>query len=240
MRQTKGFIVLAVLFVPVLITGAIGLSCGAKSAEVPASPPVPSTSSQIPEATTPSLPESPTEPAIPAGFYTYTDELKLFSISYPLDWQTAPSSVAEVEKSTKEAINNLKTGVPVDQTSIIFLAGLPNAIGGYEPSVIIIVEPIPAGVTTHDQLVESEVLGATRVFPDYKENSRDKTTVDGREATILDWEGTMTGQPKRRLLQMLTIAHKTVWVASCSATFSDFAKWQNDFDTIVRSLRISK
>jgi len=88
-------------------------------------------------------------------------------------------------------------------------------------------------------MIEVEVQGAKKVMPDYREFSRVKTTVDGRETTIIDCEGTPPGQGKFHFLQMYTLVDKTVLVVTCTALIDDFADWENDFNIIVRSLRVS-
>lgn len=232
MHKTKGSVTIVVLLSLVLILGSLSLACDGKPA--PAPPPSP----LLPAQTPPSLPPMPPEPEIPANYTTYTDEAKLFSISYPPDWETALSFTANFEKDAKEVVSSLKSGVPVGRASVIFLAGRLTATG-HEPNVSIVVGPIPEGISTHDQMVEAEVEKAKKVFQDYREFSRVKTTVGGREATIVDWEGTLPEQGKRHFLYMIMLVDKTTWVVTCGTLTKDFAEWENDFNAIVRSLRIS-
>ena len=229
MYKTKGFILGATLLALVLIPG---LACGAE----PATPP--STTPQLPEET-PSTDGLATGLEIPANYTTYTDQSKLFSISYPADWETAQSLMPELNTKTKEYINKLKSGVPVEQASTIFFAGRRTATV-YQPALSITVEPMLEGITTLDQMVESEVRGVKQVILDYQELSMVKTTIDGRQATIWDYEGTMAGQSKLHFLTMITLVDKTTWVVGCAAPIDDFADWENDFNIIIRSLRISK
>ncbi|MCJ7829277.1 MAG: hypothetical protein MUP81_06020 [Dehalococcoidia bacterium] len=247
MYKTKGFIIGASLLALVLIAGNIGLACGAKPAQEPTSPPpvtepapVPSTPPLLPEEILLSPAPVSTKPEIPADFTTYTDETNVFNVSYPSDWELALSSIAGADEYTKEVIRQLNAGIPVDKTSTLFIAGLRTATGGHDPTVMIIVEPVPEEIPTHIEMVEAEIRGAKKIIPDYKQISRLKITIDGREATILEWEGTAPGQTKAHFLQMLTIARETTWLVSCATSVSDFSKWQNDFNAIVRSLRISR
>jgi len=215
MHRTKCFGIFAVVLALVLTFGSMSLACGTNPAP------------------------TPSEPEIPANYTTYTDESNVFSISYPADWETALSLIAGLEQSAKEAINSLKTGVSVEKASIIFLAGRRTATG-YEPSVNIAIEPVPEGVSTTDQLVEAEVQGVKKSTQDYREFSRVKTTVNGRETAIVDFEGTPTGaSTKLHFLQMSMLVNKTAWVVTCVALPDDFSSWENDFNAIVRSLRIS-
>jgi hypothetical protein len=232
MCSTKGFGIVAVLLALVLTFGGMSLACGAKPATVP--PPSP----PLPAETPTSLPPISTEPEISDNYTTYTDEAKYFSISYPSDWEMALSSFADLEEKAKETISNLKSGLPIESANAIFLAGRRTATG-YEPNLNIIVEPVPEGVSTYDQMVDVRVEGAKNAVQDYREFSRVKITVDGREATIIDSEGTPEGQGKLHFLQMYMLVDKTTWVITCTALSEDFTNWENDFHTIVRSLRIS-
>jgi hypothetical protein len=184
-------------------------------------------------------PTTPSEPKIPANYTTYTDESKLFSISYPQDWETALSAIPDIEQTSKSVLKSLKADLPVEKTSCIFLAGL-RTTRGYMPNLNIVVEPLPPGISTHDQVVEAEIRGLQKVVQDYQEFSRVKTTVGGRMATIIDYEGTFPERGKWHFLQMITLVDKTVWVVSCTSSLEDFAKWEKDFYAIVKSLQISQ
>ena len=215
MFKTKVVGISAALLVLVVILSSVSLACGTKPAQ------------------------TPSESGIAANYTTYTDGANLFSISYPSDWEMALSQVEGLEQSAKEVTSSLKAGAPVEKASYIFLAGRRTATG-YEPNIIIAVEPVPEGVSTHDGIVEAEVQVAKEVFPDYQEFSRLKTTVNGREATILNAEGTPPEQVTLHYVQMIIPVDKTVWVVTCTALAEHFAQWENDFNIIVRSLRISK
>jgi len=211
MYRTKSFIAGMIL-----ITLLAGIGCGAGPAQTPVSTP----------------------PEIPAGYTTYTDESQLFSISYPADWDMPMSQVPGLQQKARETINDLKTGVAIQNTSVIFIAGL-QAAQGYEPNMNIGVEPAPIGINTHDQMVETVLGGFKTLSSGYKEVGRTKTTVDGREATIVSWESSVAGQKNLHFLQMYTMVDNVVWIVTCTATPENFPRWENDFNTIVRSLRIS-
>jgi hypothetical protein len=239
MYKTKGFITGATLLALILIPCSIGLACGANQVQEPASAPPITEPATLPSTTPQLSEETPPKPEITADYTTYTDESKLFSISYPSDWETALSRMPELRSKTKEYINKLKSGIPVEQASTIFFAGRRTATA-YDPAVSITVEPMLEGMVALDQMVESEVRGVKQVILDYRELSMVKTTIDGREATIWDYEGTMAGQSKLHFLTMITLVDRTTWVVGCATSTDDFSEWENDFNTIVRSLRISK
>ena len=121
---------------------------------------------------------------------------------------------------------------------MIFVAGRRTAMG-YAPNVNIVVEPLSSEITTHEQMVEAELRGIKLVVSDYREISRVKTSVDGRGATIVDFEGTPPGQnSKIHSLQMFILVDKTAWIVTCTSFIDGFVEWEDDFNTIVRSLRI--
>jgi len=182
--------------------------------------------------------QAPTEPKIPADFTTYTDETELFSLSYPSDWEPALSLIADLEEAIKAVITSIELNIPIGGASAIFLAGLPYETG-YMPNVNIVVEPLP-GVVTHQEMVEADIRGNKRVIQDYHQFSRVWTTVGGREATIVELEGIWPERGKGHWLQMYILVGKTAWVITCTSTAEEFGKWQDDFNAIVRSLRILK
>jgi hypothetical protein len=243
MYKTKGFVTGAVLLSLVLIFSSIGLACGAKPVQEPASPPVtepanePETTPSTPPPATDETPPAPTETVITDNYTTYTDEAQFFSISYPSDWVTTFSLIPGLEQNSKDAVNKLKSGVPLEQSTMIFLGGRRTETA-LEPNMNISVEPVTSGTATYAEIIEVEVQGVRNAFLDFQELSRVETTVDGREATILDWEGTLKEQ-KLHFLQMITVIDNTVWIVTCISLATDFTEWQNDFNTIVRSLRIS-
>ena len=127
----------------------------------------------------------------------------------------------------------------MERASAIFFAGIPTE-EGYSPNVNIIVEQLPEGINTHDELIEASIRGVKIIIDDYHEFSRIKTTVSGRTATILDWEGTFPQVGKSRIVQMVLMIGKTGWTITCTPPEGELSKWEEDFNAIVRSLRILK
>jgi hypothetical protein len=239
MYKAKGFIIGATLLALVLISSNIGLACGTKPAQTPTEQqPVSPVASLSPEV--PQLPEEaeppPPKPEITTNYTTYTDESNYFSISYPPDWETSLSHIGVLEEDVKKAIDNLKTGMSVTSPTIIFFAGRRTA-NGFEPSVNIVVERVFED--TLDLFVQSMIGAAKRSLLGYRELSRVKTTVDGKEATIVEWEGVFKEQGKRHYVQMFMLIDGTVWTVTCTAFPEDFAQWENDFNTILKSFKIN-
>jgi hypothetical protein len=179
------------------------------------------------------------EEQIPANYSTYKDETGLFSISYPPDWEPALSLLPDLESSIKDLVKSVESDLPVERASVIFLAGLAQG-EGYSPNVTIVVESLPGIVWTHSAVVEAEISGVKKIVSDYREFSRTKTTVGGRQATILDWQGSMAQIGTNHVLQMIVLISKTAWVVTCTPPPGEFDEWESEFQSVVRSLRILK
>ena len=163
------------------------------------------------------------EPAIPAHYTTYTDELGLFSISYPPEW--------ELDLEYLEDIS-------VEEAQFLFMAGLPTIEGYYAANACIVVGPCPGIICTHDAIIKAEIEAMKAANPDCRELSRVKTTVDGRTATILVSQETVGYT--YHYVQMFLLAGRTEWCVTCTTLTDDYSKWEDDFDAVVRSLRILK
>ena len=207
---------------PLVLVLMLGLILGGCAKPAPAPTPVPSP-----------------EPEIPAHFTTYTNEANLFSISYPSDWELALSLIENYEQAVKELITSIDSDAPVENVSLLFLAGIPKGTG-YLPSVNIIVEPLPENIGTLEEVIEAEVRSAKDMIEGYREFSHIKTRAGGKDVVIIDNEGTLPGLVKTRNLQMLALTGKVVWVVTCKASPEEFADYEKDFNAIVRSLRILK
>jgi predicted nucleic acid-binding Zn ribbon protein len=105
------------------------------------------------------------EPAIPAHFATYTDELGLFSVSYPPEWELDLGVIEEKEQAIRDIISSIDSDLPVEGASVLFLAGVPSEMGLF-PSVTVGVEPCPVIVCTHDAVIKAEIEGAKVIMPD--------------------------------------------------------------------------
>ncbi len=176
---------------------------------------------------------------IPSYYTTYTDESQLFSISYPYYWRTPLGHVAEFQEYMKKSAGNLKTGIPLQNTSLLFFAGL-DTTKGYDPLIVVAVEPAAAGVFTQRQMIESELKRVKLEDPDFQVLSRVDTKVSGREATVLTWKETGARYGNLYVLEALILVDQNVWVVGCTTAPENFSKWEVDFNTIVRSLQIHK
>jgi len=225
MYKTKGLLIGAILLTLVLIPG---LACGAKPAQEPAEvPSKPPTGETLP---------APTEITTADNYTTYTDEARVFSISYPADWEADFSLIQGLEQNAKDALNKLKSGQPLEDSTMVFLCGHRTKTA-FEPNMNVSVVPIVSKTATYDQIIAEELQSQAKIYQDFQETFRLETTVDGRKAVISEWEGTPE-KTRLHFLQLYTVKDRTVWIITCISLASDFSQWQNDFNTIVRSLRI--
>jgi len=180
------------------------------------------------------------EPEIPSHYNTYASE-GLFSISYPPDWALATSVMEEMLEASIEWLATVdpEAAGGLEEVRMVFLAGKPFE-GGYYPSANVLVYPKPLLVLTLDALVQADTQWAEANLQQYREYFQLKTTVDGREAIILDSSEHDPDMGTWRHLQLYTIKGNLVWVVSAACIFDDFKNYEDTFDQIIRSLRVFK
>jgi len=172
------------------------------------------------------------EPPIPAHFTTYTDEPGLFSISYPPEFELISELIDG--QATQNIISSINSGLPIEEAYIVFAAGLTM-----QCNFMVTVGPLCAKISTHDQMVKAEIEWKKDLAPGYQELSRVKTTVDGRPATIVEYNVTLPGScTKLHCVSMLCMVNRTSWEVLCSTLPDEYSNWEDVFDSIVRSLRI--
>ena len=182
-------------------------------------------------------PSSPVSPAteIPAHFTTYTNKQGLFSISYPSDWELYPITDEEWEYSASKVINSIESDVPLERSHGYHIAGLPET--GYIPGVQIEFAPLPEKVVKLDELTDT--LVAEVEWDDFRVNTRLKTTIDGREAAIVDYQGIHDSNYRLRVLALVAIrSNKVRYGVACASTVEEFSRWEDDFYHILTSFRI--
>ena len=179
------------------------------------------------------------EPAIPDHFTTYTDELGLFSISYPPDWDLHLDVIEEREQIVREIIDSISSETPPQDYRLLFIAGIPTDMG-MNPNVNIGVQPFSGIAGTLDEGVNAAVEALKLFTSDYYEFSRVKTIIDGRAAAVIEYQATVPGLPTMHCKQMMCTVKKTVWIVTCTTSPEKYSKWEDDFEAIVRSLRIFK
>lgn len=177
---------------------------------------------------------------IPGDYLTYTDEAGIFSVSYPPEWELLLHLLDTSEQDEKDIINSIKENKPVEKTNTVFLAGL-SVQTGYSPTVAIVIEPLNDDTWGIDEVCEFEITGIKMSEREYNEISRDKTVIDGKDAIILHYEVKTQNSVMLYTMHMLTTVDKNIWAVVCGASSdSDYYVWEDDFNNIVRSLRILK
>lgn len=231
----KAPIVLISLLIMAIVIGAVG--CGGDET-TPTAPPT-ATPTPPPAPTPTPTPARTPEPTIPADFTTYTDELGLFSISYPAHWELAISEIGPVEQWVKEYIESIEANIPMDKVITIFAAVAPTDMG-FSPNVNINIAPLPSGTWTLDAVVREQVGLLKDFLEEYRELSRVRTTIGGREAVILECESTYPSMGTLHHLYLLTLAGNSMWTVTCTTAPEQFKDYEDDLNAIVRSLRILK
>jgi len=183
-------------------------------------------------------PTSVPDSAIPAHYITYTNE-GLFSISYPPDWEPATSIMGKQWEEVVETVKRANPELPLERASLLLMVGLPTE-EGWAPNVNIIVEPLSRGELTHNGMVEAQTANVEITLQDYHELSRIKTTVSGRETTIMEYEATYPEIGRIHQLVLLMLVDNNAWMVSCTPLPGEFNEWEEDFNAVVRSLRILK
>ena len=243
MKVNKLPVLPCTIIILTLLMGVV-VACKQQDSPVPSVP-----SSQIPASDIESQPEPEpapsSEPEIPAHYTTYTSEEDLFSISYPPDWEIYTSRFEDVEKAIAEVISDSDMNASMEnalqKASIIFLAGLPTE-QGYDPNMNIVVEPVPLFYRTQDKMVEANITNMEKICPDYYMHSRTNTVVDGKEATIIESEATITSEKIKTFnINVTILSGKVCWYVTCGTTnLNAYEEYKDDFHHIIRSLRIYK
>ena len=179
------------------------------------------------------------ESPIPTNFTTYTDEVNLFSISYPENWEPAFSILESLKQDTDNYPKSIDEKGFSEKSNVVFLGGVPLDSGYYNPNLGITVEPLGDDNVKIEDLVEFSVREYKRVSEEYREFSRTKTIIDGRQAIILDFEARFPNTELVHFLTMRMCIDKFGWVITCSVcpplNFYDF---KDDLYAIAKSFQI--
>lgn len=178
------------------------------------------------------------ETTIPDHFVTHVSD-DLFSISYPSDWEVDTSFIKQAKTFAEQWTETNNMDIPVEHVNILLIAGKPFS-PGYHPNVTIVSEPLVEDIETMEDLAKAEAQSIEAVCDEYEELSRVKTTINGKEATIIEYEGVLPGIGPIHNLSMFTIDGDTIGGACCtlSTSLADFSDYEDDFYSIIRSFRI--
>lgn len=175
---------------------------------------------------------------IPSNYSTYTDDINLYSISYPAEWELDFSLINDLQQKMKELIRDINSDLPIEKWSIIFIAGIPTGTG-YSPNINIGLEPVPVEGVTYDEVIMQEIIGIKTTVQGYRQNVRIDTNINGRKATILEWEGIVPNLGKLHVLQMFVLVGKNVWIITGTPKYEEFKEYEDEFYYIFRSLEIN-
>jgi hypothetical protein len=174
------------------------------------------------------------------GYLTYIDESAIFCISYPEGWEAGRWNLKTFvyETTAEEGLKRLESGLPIHNYYTIFAA-----FKWVQDKIVASVFIHLNGRFLGDpyRTIDEAEKGQKRTCPDFVELSRTPATVNGREGIIREWEGTLAegeDQIKEYHLELYLPTNLAIWDVSCSADSDNITQAKNDFDTIVRSLRI--
>ena len=181
------------------------------------------------------------ESSIPTNFTTYTDEVNLFSISYPANWEPAFSKIERFKKDTDNYMESIGEEGSMEKNNIVFFGGLPLDSEFYNPNISILVEPLGDDNVKLEDIVELLVRENKSISEEYREFSRIKTIIDGRQAIIIDSEALWPNLPLIHSFVMIMCIDQFVWMTTCGVgpplNFYDF---KDDIYAILKSFKILK
>jgi hypothetical protein len=160
---------------------------------------------------------------VPATYTTYIDPNNLFKISYPPDWSINPTSIPNMEKASGDVSQYLKSSLP----SKAFAAFLLGAHSPYSPY------SMRAGVSVAFRSQDVQPI------PPYGDDPvMYKSTVGGREVTIVESSSLDPDAGIFRTLDMAIVSGKDTWDISCWSLPENYKNWEKDFMSILGSFRI--
>jgi hypothetical protein len=185
--------------------------------------------------TTPVVTTTSPESPVPTYYVTYTAENDLFSISYPGGgWGAEPDMLAENEAAIKTFIADRAQGKQLEQPTLLFVGGLPPS---YIPTIIVLTEPVTENIINHEALVAAKLESFKAAGTNFKEIVRMDTTIDGRQATVIEYSATLGGTPRHDVVAFL-MDNGIVWSVTAAALQQNYKQYLNDQYLIARSLRI--
>jgi len=181
--------------------------------------------------------------SIPANFTTYTDEVCLFRISYPTNWEPALSIIESLKQKTIKYLKSIdsESSSGYERSNIVFLGGAPLDSGGYNPNICVLIDPLISDKFKLEDLVELSVQGWKKETEEYREFSRTKTIINGKQAIILDYESHYPNIGTVHVLVMIILTDRFAWMVSCSVVPPiNYYDFKDDLYAIVKSFQILK
>ena len=181
------------------------------------------------------------ESSIPADFTTYTDEVCLFRISYPTNWEPALSIIESLKQKTIKYLKSIdsESSSGYERSNMVFLGGALLGNGGYNPNISVLIDPLVGNKLKLEDLVELSVQGWKKETEEYREFARTKTIIDGKQAIILDYESHYPNIGAVHVLLMIISTDRFVWMVACSVVPPiNFYDFKDDFYAIVKNFQI--
>jgi hypothetical protein len=185
--------------------------------------------------TPPAITTTSPESAVPSYYVTYTAEDNLFSVSYPPGgWGPEQDMLAESEAAVKALIASRNENKLLEQASLLFVGGLPPS---YLPTIIVLAEPLLGGITTQEQLVTAKMESFKAAGSNFKELVRTDTTIDGRQATIIEYSAILGGTSRHDVVSFF-IDGNEIWSVTAAALQQNYQQYKDDLYHIARSLKV--
>ncbi len=169
-------------------------------------------------------------------FTTYSME-DYFDISYPSDWVPAQSILDELWEETLQNMG----AEGLEETSLIFMAGIPESSGSYYPTVNIAIDKLSVDYRTLDEVVAAyDQYDQLNPVPGFHEFSRTEKTVNGRTVIVTDTKDDEPGYGPWRYLQLVAVGEDYAWIVTYACESPDYNKYKDDFENSLESFRIRR
>jgi hypothetical protein len=174
------------------------------------------------------------EKEIPASYETFSGH-GFFSVAYPPDWETDEAALPDLQQYFQDYASEEGLEAEFEKAQIVFSCwkyedDLPEAF------VVVSLEPKP-GWPLHT-VVESTHNWSKENIEEYIEYSRVKTTVGSRETIIVTYQGRDTLDTLNKYTLGYIYGDKFLWSVVCGCDISYYPLYSDDFENIVRSLRV--
>ena len=227
----------AVALALAIALGTVAVACGGGDAP---STTEPTLAAQLVPTARPSPTPRPTAATRDRGFVSFTDEMKLFTVSHPPGWQLARAVMVGVDQITSRNTESGASDAQRPPIGVVFFAGVPTP-QGYAPNVSIVVESLPSGLAV-DEYFEATQEFAIGLFTGYKVRSRTGVLVAGREAIMAeleyDFPSSASGSGKWSSIQTVMVDGTRGWAISCGVAAPASAEDLQTCNTVVRSFRL--
>lgn len=170
----------------------------------------------------------------PGAYTAYTAVNRLFSVSYPKQWERLSINPA-IYQDPEDVYNNMKTGGPVN--GLMFMAGIKNT-PMVSPALSIAIHDNFSGVSNIEQAVDAEMKDTRQSDPDYQEISKNKTVVSGKDAMIIEYKESSKVGGLYHSLDLVVLSGNYTWFLDCSTTEDTFSQWVKDFSNVIGSFQI--